>query len=142
IFVSFTDENPSAAQIAVREMIHAFQVVSEEEGGQPLNNKVATLTDDASRLRQQISAKDQEIRQVLRDNQERGSDDLAAIYGRYRQQLIDLELGRAQAESALLIAHSYAATDGKQPTTMPSLTDDQLARVDSRMFAMCNERDN
>jgi len=132
IFVAFTDENPAAAQVAVKEMIHAFQVVSEEAGGQPLSYKVANLTDEASRLRQQIAVKEQDIRQTLRGVQERGSDDLAAIYGRYREQLADVELQKAYAEGALKAVQSPAEPQGQNPATSPARSEADPARLDPR----------
>lgn len=145
--ISFTDEDPKAAKVAVNLLMEAYMVIYGERDSISRADRLATLNRRQKRLSDQIDSKRKEI-QDLAD--EYGSDSLEDMYGFELQELQQLKhaLRTTELEAvAVGVALDTSAEDdsaddpdAKDRQAKEKMSVQRIAQLDNRMYALLEEK--
>ncbi|MCC7351204.1 MAG: AAA family ATPase [Phycisphaerales bacterium] len=141
IMVSYTDENPQAAMVAVETVIRAYLDTFEDVDGRERRDRLAYLDNERNRL---IREKNSNQDQILALSEQDGTPENVAVFHsaavqelvRIMSQLTEAQIKLGMAESTMDQAPRNTAA-----TTNPSaLTAEQIATVDPTMAQMIATR--
>lgn len=141
IMVSYTDENPQAAMVAVETVIRAYLDTFEDVDGRERRDRLSYLDNERNRL---IREKNSKQDQILALSEQDGTPENVAVFHsaavqelvRIMSQLTEAQIKLGMAESSMDQAPKNAAA-----TTNPSaLTPEQVAMVDPTMAQMIATR--
>lgn len=141
IMVSYTDENPQAAMVAVETVIRAYLDTFEDVDGRERRDRMAYLDNERNRL---IREKNSNQDQILALSEQDGTpENVAVFHGAAVQELVRImsQLTEAQIKLGMAEASVEPAPKNASATTNPSaLTPEQIAMVDPTMAQMITTR--